>query len=168
MKPFGIALAALLVFSACQSNRSEQSEKSVQEIMSEGPISNSDIIRNPVSADEPVDTVNVAKITFEETTFDFGEAREGEIVTHTYRFTNTGQVPLLISSARSTCGCTVPEWPREPIPPGEQGAIEVRFNTKSKRNRQSKPITIVANTYPSATKVFLNGFVIPEEEATGR
>jgi len=139
------------------------SEKSVEEIKQDGPIRNSDIIRNPVSANEPLDTVNVAKMTFEEPRFDFGEVQEGEVVEHVFEFTNTGQSPLIINSARSTCGCTVPEWPKEPIPPGESGVINVRFNTKNKKNKQTKPVTITANTYPTTTKVFVTGFVNPAE-----
>jgi len=168
MKSLWIASAVLLFAIACQSNNTERPEKSVQEIVGESKIKNSDIIRNPVSADQPIDTVNVAELSFEEPAYDFGEVREGTIVAHDYHFTNSGQAPLLISSARSTCGCTVPQWPRDPIPPGEQGVIEVRFNTENKPHRQSKPITIVANTYPSTTKLFLNGFVIPEKEASDR
>jgi hypothetical protein len=100
-----------------------------------GPIRNSDIIRNPVSAKEPIDTVNVAKIEFEETEHDFGVVGEGVIIEHVFKFTNTGKMPLIINSARSTCGCTVPEWPKDPIPPGEGGEISVRFNTKGKKKQ---------------------------------
>lgn len=151
---------------ACQSNLNKGPEKSIDEIKSQGQITNADIIRNPVTANEPQDTVNVAKLTFEEAAYDFGEVKEGEVVTHTYAFTNTGKVPLLISNARSTCGCTVPSWPKEPIPPGEGGVIEVRFNTKNKKNKQSKPVTITANTYPATTKVHLTGFVKVDETET--
>ncbi len=91
---------------------------------------------------------------------------EGEVVEHTYTFTNTGKAPLIIRGARSTCGCTVPEWPEEPIPPGQSGKIEVKFNTAGKKNQQTKPVTITANTYPTTTKVLLKGFVKPEDDET--
>lgn len=161
-----VLFMVLFAFAACQQAGEGGSEKSVEEITNDSKIRNSSIIRNPVSADEPEDTVNVAKMVFEETTFDFGEVEEGESVEHTYKFTNTGKVPLLISNARSTCGCTVPDWPKDPIPPGNTGEIKVRFNTKNKKNKQNKPVTITANTYPSNTKVFLTGFVNPGESST--
>ena len=145
---------------ACSNSNTElKEEKSVQEIMAAPGISNSEIIRSPVSAQAPADTVNVAKMSFEEITFDFGSVREGTLVEHTFNFTNTGKKPLLISNARSTCGCTVPEWPREPIMPGKGGQINVRFNTENKSKDQVKPITITANTYPATNKVYLQGFV---------
>jgi hypothetical protein len=147
----------LIGFSACTSNSGQ--EKSIEEIKADGKISNSDIIRNPVTADENVDTVNVAKMTFAESSFDFGEVKQGDVVEHTFTFTNTGKVPLLVSGARSTCGCTVPEWPEELIDPGKTGEILVKFDTKGKSNKQSKPVTISANTYPSTTRVTLNGYV---------
>jgi hypothetical protein len=153
---FYLALAFLLPLTACQS---DSSNKRVEEIRVGGTVA--DIIRNPVSANQPLDTVNVARIVFEENNFDFGEVEEGTVVTHTYRFTNTGKIPLLISGASSTCGCTVPEYPKTPVPPGESGVITVKFNTEGKTERQSKPITIMANTYPSETKIFLNGIVKP-------
>ena len=146
---------------ACQTTP-KGSEKSVEEIKQEGAISNSDIVRNPVSASKPEDTVNVAKMTFEEDTYDLGQVKAGEKVAHVYNFTNTGKAPLLITSARSTCGCTVPEWPKDPIPPGGKGELKVVFNSEGKHGQQNKPVTVLANTYPGTTKVFLTGTVVGE------
>ncbi len=153
-----VVLITIGLFS-CQSNAEMGKEKTVQEIKSEGRLDNASIIRNPVSANEPTDTVNVAKFQFDETIFDFGEVEEGAVVTHTYSFTNVGKVPLVISNARSTCGCTVPDWSKKPVEPGEKGSIEVRFNTKGKKNNQRKPIYITANTYPSKNEIYLEGVV---------
>lgn len=150
---WGLLLVSLF---GCQSGGSDSPE--VAEIAA-GP--NAQIIRNPVTANHPVDSSAVAQLQFEAERHDFGEVPEGQIVEHTFRFTNTGQVPLLITDARSTCGCTVPEWPEEPIPPGEQGLIMVRFNTEGKLNQQQKPITITANTLPAQTRIYLEGFVVP-------
>lgn len=155
----------LLALTACSNDSGQPqgaSEKTLQEIKQDGAISNADIIRNPVSADKPIDTVNIAKITFEEQNYEFGEITEGEIIEHTFKFTNTGKAPLVIQGARSTCGCTVPQWPEDPIPVGEEGEIFVRFDTKNKRARQVKPVIITANSYPATTKVYLRGFVKEE------
>jgi hypothetical protein len=161
-----VFLFSITLFMGCNADNqpSANSEKTVEEIKQEGPIKNSDIIRNPVSANEPLDTINVAKIQFEEAEYNFGEVYEGEVVEHVFRFTNVGKAPLIINSARSTCGCTVPEWPKDPIPPGESGELSVRFNTKGKRNRQTKPVTVNANTYPASSKVFIKGFVHSEDD----
>lgn len=165
MKSFSylfIKLGLFLVlpfFFACQPT-SATKEKSLQEIKVESKnISNSAIIRNPVSADQPLDTVNIAKMSFEELRYNFGEVLEGDIITHTFKFTNTGKAPLIISNAKSTCGCTVPEWPKAPIAVGEQGEINVKFNTEDKKLYQTKPIFITANTHPSETTLYLMGQV---------
>jgi len=155
----------LILLVGCKQNQFSQAEKSVQEIKAEGPVSNADIIRNPVTAEGPQDTVNLAKMAFAQSTFNFGEVPQGDIVEHTFEFTNTGKVALVISEARSTCGCTVPTWPKEPIEPGQPGKITVEFNTKGKYREQRKPVTITANTYPARTVVYLEGFVQPEEAA---
>ena len=123
--------------------------------------SKSDIIRMPVSANEPIDTTLVAKIDFEETTFDFGTVLEGKPVDHIFKFKNTGKVPLLISDAKATCGCTVPSFPADPIPPGQSGEISVKFNTAGKKLDQNKPVSIFANTFPAKTVIWMKGYVHP-------
>ena len=160
MKMYILFLFTILLFAWADE---KSPERSIQEIRTD---SNAGIIRNPISADGVQDTVNVAKIEFAETLYDFGTVDEGETVNKTFKFTNTGQVPLLISDARSTCGCTVADYPKEPVAPGESGSIEVNFNTIKKRNRQKKVVTLTANTYPAETKVALEGFVNPAEVAT--
>lgn len=156
----GIGLVLLFFLSACQSETAE-SESGVKAVPLDQSFSNADLIRNPVTARTPEAPDAVAVIEFEETRFDFGEVFEGDVVEHAFSFANTGTVPLLISDARATCGCTVPEWPDRPIAPGERGTIRVRFDTVNKESRQSKPITITANTYPAQTRIYLDGVVLP-------
>jgi Protein of unknown function (DUF1573) len=131
----------------------------------DGP--NSDMINNPATAGEPVDTNLLARISFEIPEFDFGTVNEGDIVTHAFKFTNTGKVPLTILKARSSCGCTIPEWPEDPIPPGGTGEINAKFNTDGKMNNQTKIITVTANTYPNETRVKLKGIVTPTKDDKG-
>ncbi len=86
------------------------------------------------------------KLKFDKTEHDFGVINEGEIVETVFSFTNTGKSELIIASAKGSCGCTVPEWPKEPIMPGEEGQIKVKFNSDKKPNLQQKQITLVTNT----------------------
>ncbi|MEO1261637.1 MAG: DUF1573 domain-containing protein [Bacteroidota bacterium] len=155
------SFSILLLIGTISCKGDQDNGKSIEEIKTDGAISS--IIRSPVTANGPTDTVNVAKMEFTKMIHDFGEVKEGQIVKHAFEFTNTGKIPLVISDAHSTCGCTVPEWPENPVPPGASGRINVEFNTKSKTNNQEKPVIITANTYPSVTKVFLKGFVVPTQ-----
>lgn len=138
--------------------------KLIQGIKTDGKQSNADIIRNPITLGEELDTINVAKIEFDDKRYNFGTVNEGDIVNHVFKFKNTGKVPLVISDARSTCGCTVPKWPKDPIEPGGNGEISVKFDTKSKPKNQSKPVTIRANTYPNETVLHVGGFVTPKSK----
>lgn len=123
--------------------------------------SKSDIIRMPVSANEPLDTTLVARMDFENTVHEFGTVLEGAQVKHVFKFKNTGKIPLLISDAKATCGCTVPSYPKEPIPPGASSEISVAFNTAGKKHDQNKPVTLTANTFPSMTVLNMKGYVQP-------
>lgn len=123
-----------------------------------------DIVTNTASADGKQD-VPVAAIKFDKDTFNFGEVMEGEKVAHTFTFTNTGKNDLIISNAQASCGCTVPEWPKEPIAPGKQGQIDVVFNTAHKPGNAIKSVTVSSNTEPAMTKLFITGFVKADPKA---
>jgi hypothetical protein len=102
------------------------------------------------------------QITYEEMEYNFGEVKEGELVKHTFKFTNTGDNPLILLSVKATCGCTVPEnWPQHPIMPGEGGEISVVFNSNDRIGAAQKSIRVEANTAPkSVTAVKITGTVV--------
>jgi hypothetical protein len=86
------------------------------------------------------------QLSWEATTHDFGDIQQGDKVEYTYKFSNTGAEPLIITNVNVTCGCTTPKgWPRDPIPPGGKGEITVGFNSAGKLGRQNKVITVVSN-----------------------
>lgn len=103
---------------------------------------------------------NLTEIKFENELYDFGEITQGEKVKFTYKFTNVGESDLVISSAKGSCGCTVPDWPRKPIAPGESAEIRVVFNSEGKNGKQHKKVSVIANTQPSTTIVALTGNII--------
>ena len=111
------------------------------------------------SADEAVASGPTTSIEFVETEYDFGTITEGEEVVHTYTFTNTGSEPLLFTDARGSCGCTVPDWPRNPIAPGGTGEVVVKFNSKGKGGDQNRKVTLQGNTDPAQTFLTLTGKV---------
>ena len=85
-------------------------------------------------------------ITFEKKTHDFGDMIQGDKVEETFKFTNTGKEPLIITNVQVTCGCTTPKgWPRDPIPPGGKAEITLGFNSAGKMNKQNKVVTIISN-----------------------
>ena len=120
------------------------------------------------SAASSGNTAGVPKFEFEETTHDFGTITEGEVVEHTFKFTNTGEAPLVIQSTSASCGCTTPSYSREPVAPGETGEVQVKFNSQSRPGVQNKTVTITANTEPSVTRLFIKTNVTPKgEEVSG-
>lgn len=155
---FLLAILAVVVF-ACTTEPATKSKKKVEGVKTEDPNSVAAMIRNPLEMDGQVDSSLLAQIHFDEDRFNFGSIDEGGVIKHTFTFSNSGNIPLIISDVRSTCGCTVAEWPKEPIAPGGTGEIPVQFDTKNKTGKQSKPITITANTYPAKTTLHLDGFV---------
>lgn len=101
----------------------------------------------------------LAAITFNNNTFDFGNAKEGDVLEHTFKFTNTGTEPLYIHDVSVSCGCTIPNWDKAPIPPKGTGELKIIFDTKTKSGQQVKLVKVLANTDPKATSLFIKGFV---------
>lgn len=91
---------------------------------------------------------------------DFGTIKQNSTDNqHTFTFTNTGTNPLIISNAKGSCGCTVPKWPKEPIPPGGTGTIEVEYKPGSQKGNQKKTVTVTANTDPPDTRLSISAVV---------
>lgn len=107
------------------------------------------------------------KITFaEKGIHDFGILTEGDTVEHIFKFTNTGEFPLIINNITASCGCTTPEWPREPVAPGATSSVRVRFNSRGKIGEQNKTITVIANTDPAMTDLQFRALVNPKADST--
>ncbi len=158
-----LALALIFVVAACNSEGTDQDAS--DGVATAVVATDAQVTPTAIPGEEPtVPTGPLTTLNFAETVFDFGDVPDGESVSHTYRFTNTGKEPLVISNARGSCGCTVPKWPRTPIPPGEGGEIVVEFNTKGKPGRQSKKVTITANTDPAQTFLTISGNVLKVED----
>jgi len=102
-------------------------------------------------------------ITFAENEHDYGDIYQDTKNEHIFEFTNTGDEPLVISNAVGSCGCTVPEYPKEPIAPGAQSEIKVVFSPGKKEGAQSKNVTITANTDPKQTKIVIKANVLKGE-----
>jgi len=100
-----------------------------------------------------------AEIKFDETTHNFGKFSEkNPIVTYTFMFTNIGETPLIINQAAASCGCTVPEYTKEPIKPGERGSIKVTYNGTGKfPGHFKKSITVMTNGAVEMTRIYIEG-----------
>ena len=105
-----------------------------------------------------------AKMHFEEMEFDFGDIYQGDKVQHTFEFINIGNQPLVINNVLTTCGCTAPEWPKDPIPPGNTGTVKVVFNSSAKMGRQNKVITIRSNSVGSDQRLKIVAMVLPPKK----
>ena len=141
------AVITAMIFTACKEN-------AAQKIKSEN-------VEMAANRDEASKKLPV--MTFEKTEHDFGKIVQGTPVETVFKFTNTGEAPLIITDAKSTCGCTIPEYPKDkPIAPGETGELLVRF-TGAGKNLVTKTVTVTANTAEGSEKITIKAFVEPKE-----
>ncbi len=127
---FPVFILLLLIIVSCSNNKNEPIELSTTEIS----VGNKNEL--------PI-------IDFEEEEHDFGKIVQGEKVSYDFKFTNVGKSNLVISSAAASCGCTVADFPKEPVPPGKTGKIRVEFNSEGKAGYTEKTITVVTNCEPN-------------------
>lgn len=113
--------------------------------------------------EEPKDSVPVdgkyPEISFEKMEHNFGTIKEDQVVFYTFKFENTGEADLIISRAVGSCGCTVPEFSKDPIKPGETGKIKVSFNPKGKKGDQAKSVAVLCNIKEKMKKVLIKATV---------
>lgn len=157
-------VALLFIASSCGNADMEKRlatlERRVNQLENGGVVRNNGTLPAQTVVNSPEQNLSAnAAFKWDQTLYNFGTIQQGEVVNHTFKFTNSGTEPLSIQSASASCGCTVPSYSREPIAPGGTGEIVVRFDSKGKTGQQSPVITIVANTNPKQTRLSLRGFV---------
>lgn len=101
-------------------------------------------------------------LTFEKTEHDFGNVKEeGGPVTIDFKFKNTGKAPLVVSGVQASCGCTTPDWTKEPVAPGKTGFIRAQYNPQGRPGIFNKTLTVTSNTTPATSLITIKGNVIP-------
>jgi hypothetical protein len=141
-----LGVLALTAFVSCKEKATEKIEESN--------------VTAAAARDESAKSLPV--ITFEEQEFDFGTIEQNTPQEHTFVFTNTGEAPLIITNASSSCGCTVPDYPKNvPIQPGEKGELVVKFNG-SGMNQVVKTVTLNTNTASGQEMLRIKAFVNPK------
>ncbi len=121
-----------------------------------------EVVTNPASASGTNSKKGVPEFKFEQETWDFGQITEGEKISFAYQFTNVGDAELVIRAANGSCGCTVPEFPKDPIPAGGKGIINVTFDSNGKTGMQHKTVTLISNTIPNTKVINVTGEVLPK------
>jgi hypothetical protein len=121
----------------------------------------SDLVKNGVTANTDHQQKDGPQIEFEKDNYSFGTINEGESVKFSFKFKNNGNEDLIIGEAKGSCGCTVPKYPTHPIEPGDEGVIDVEFNSAGKTGHQRKTISVITNATPSTRIIAIEGDVTP-------
>jgi hypothetical protein len=178
MKTLKILLISIGLVSMMSSCRDKAAEKRIAELESRlSQLEGSKTSTTATTPTTPTPAVTPAAdqkpdgplpaFAFENMDHDFGVVTEGQKVSYTYKFKNTGQAPLIIQTAQPSCGCTVPDWTKEPIPAGGSGYVKAEFDTKGKSGPNTKTITVTANTWPKQTTLKFKASVTAATNANG-
>lgn len=147
-----ILLSFSLVWTACEKT-DEAGEEGDGTELAEGGTENQD---NPnASPDMPVTTVS-----FEEESHNFGKIKDGDKVQHVFKFKNTGTEKLVVKNVKPSCGCTTPDWTKEPVEPGGEGYINIEFDSSGKVGTQNKSVTVELNTAEKVKTLTFTGEVV--------
>lgn len=146
MKKFALLILSAAILNACQSKNN-----------------NSSTTDSATLAENVLPEGEAPKVQVENPIYEFGKIKQGDKIQHEFTFKNVGKSPLIITDASATCGCTIPEYPTEPIKPGESGKIKVIFNSTGKMGLQDKIVTITSNANPAFEKLHLVGDVLEKK-----
>lgn len=147
-----ILLSFSLVWTACEKT-DEAGEEGDGTELAEGGTENQD---NPnASPDMPVTTVS-----FEEESHNFGKIKDGDKVQHVFKFKNTGTEKLVVKNVKPSCGCTTPDWTKDPVEPGGEGYINIEFDSSGKVGTQNKSVTVELNTAEKVKTLTFTGEVV--------
>ena len=159
MKMKLFVVATLLIATACKNeNKTEVQDEMLAPTESITEQNMEEMTDATVSSDAAV-TTEAPVMTFEKTEHDFGTITQGENVTYNFKFTNTGKSDLLITNAKGSCGCTVPEYPKTPIKPGDSGEMKVTFSSAGRNGMQSKTVDITTNTAAGHEKLMIKASI---------
>ncbi len=142
-----LLLLSISIFSSCKNKNTENGQVST------------DLVNNPATASGKNEEDNIPIMTIEQEIHDFGKIIEGEKVSYSFKFKNTGTSDLIISDAKGSCGCTVPQWPKNPILPGASGIVDVTFDSRGKSGMQNKTVTLITNAIPNTKVLTITGEV---------
>lgn len=148
-------ISTLLLIVACNPEAKNESDAKISTDVIDVPSTASGIHAESGSA--PI-------MTFNEEKHDFGKITQGEKVSYSFIFKNTGGSDIVISSAQGSCGCTVPTYPKQPIKAGQEDKIDVVFDSEGKSGMVEKTITLVTNCNPSTKILTINSTIIVPEE----
>ena len=150
--------SAMLVFTSCSTSSTNTGEVIASQ---PAPVVIPKVAPEPGSGEQSQMRPKT-KMKFKKMVHDFGKMKEGEKREYDFAFTNTGKEDLVIEDCKGSCGCTVPEWPKEAIKPGQSASINVKFDSTKKEKDQEKSVTITANTEPEITTVIkIKAYVEP-------
>lgn len=167
MKQIAIcALGATFALYSCdnKSTTEEKVENTANEVLKVTSEATEQAVEKIDNAEAPT---SFGEFQLEETEYNFGTIQQNDEVEHTFKFKNTGDAPLIISNIGTSCGCTTPSYTKDPVAPGEEGEIFVKFNSAGKSGNQNKAITITANTKTAQTVLYLKGMVEVPDNSMG-
>ena len=153
-------------FWSCDSSKKAEKEKATASSKTESMTPAATVATTAAPEDDGGNPTALAKFKFEEVSNDFGNIKQGDVVEHLFKFTNAGDAPLSITKTGVTCGCTTPSYSKEPIAPGEEGEILVKFNSRGKRGQQNKTVTISANVEGGIKRISIRTFVEAEKNTS--
>ncbi len=152
-----VPICVVSIFVACNNNSNDNTTNN--------SIVSADLVTNPTTASGEKVKNKLPVMEFQTNKHDFGLIMQGEKVSHTFKFKNTGGSDLIISSASSTCGCTVPNYSKKPIKPGEEGKVEVVFDSTGKKGSNHKAVKLLTNAQPNTIELKISAEVyVPEKK----